>query len=277
MFCVKCGKTLDPSADFCPDCGTKAVLPEDFESETENAAKITCVPDMQDVEPSPSTGFDLSGAKKVMNGRSILIDDSPLPGTVPAYCAPVPKPVTPSAFTQSPVEQPPVYVSPQSASQAAEPIVTVPVANVNPAAEKKKLDRSILILIVISVVLGLVLAVLMFSIFFGEKLDFKDRVRNANNKNSTDVTQMVSEEEYVSITGTHDETVGILGESVNESRNNQKEENIGAGAEELFTVPKITENIAADSAQTNPQPPADAFPTVSANSIQISDGILTKQ
>ena len=60
MFCIKCGKTFDSSVSVCPDCGAEVVLPG---------------------------GFDLNNAKKTMNGRSILIDDSPLPGTVPAYLA----------------------------------------------------------------------------------------------------------------------------------------------------------------------------------------------
>ena len=35
MFCIKCGKTLEPTARVCPDCGTKVILPEGFVPEND--------------------------------------------------------------------------------------------------------------------------------------------------------------------------------------------------------------------------------------------------
>ncbi|MBR6785535.1 MAG: zinc ribbon domain-containing protein [Clostridia bacterium] len=127
MFCVKCGKTLEPNAHACPDCGTKVVLPEGYIPESEsivtidvdmltgektvaadhNAIARKAAENAQPAKPSAnapafqapppvampekpkfSTGFDLNSAKKIMNGRSILIDDSPAPSAMPAFASP---------------------------------------------------------------------------------------------------------------------------------------------------------------------------------------------
>lgn len=269
MFCFKCGKTLDPSVSVCPDCGTEVVLTEGFESHTENIAEAGV--NMLDGEPSPPTGFDLNGVKKVMNGKSILIDDSPLPGTVPAYRAAAPKPVTPPAFAQSPVEQPPVKApTPPAAPAVTEPVAAVSesVANENPDSAKKKLDRSILILIIISVVLGMILVFLIFSIFFGKNLDlFKGRNKDKENTAITAVTDMMPEDGYVSITGTNEEeTVGIIGESSDEKSENRKEENddVNQGDAETTKSP-IAEKITQDSAEKDPNLTVTVAPTDSNN------------
>lgn len=121
MFCIKCGKVLDPSAKICPDCGTKVILPEGFEPDngagnidvdmligekTVSAdhsalarkaaaaanAQSAPAPSFSVPAPTPAAepavphspaGFDLDKAKKIMNGRSILIDDSPVPLSSP--------------------------------------------------------------------------------------------------------------------------------------------------------------------------------------------------
>ena len=111
MFCIKCGKTLDSSARVCPDCGTKVVLPEGFVPDEEDTMNIDLLTGEKTVaadhealarkaaaasakpeEPKFSTGFDLNSAKKIMNGRSILIDDSPAPSATPVFTA-APAPV----------------------------------------------------------------------------------------------------------------------------------------------------------------------------------------
>lgn len=125
MFCIKCGKTLEPSAVACPDCGTNVNGADGFDlhkitepdiemlsgektvaadygalarkaaaaANANTAAEATAFASaassvMQDNVPHSPAGFDLKNVKKTMNGRSILIDDSPFPGTVPAYLAP---------------------------------------------------------------------------------------------------------------------------------------------------------------------------------------------
>lgn len=139
MFCIKCGKTLDPCAVVCPDCGTKAVIPDGFDlhkktepdiemlsgektvaadygalarkaaaaANANTTAEVTASDPvsavssvMQDAVPHSPAGFDLNSVRKTMNGRSILIDDSPFPGTVPAYLAP-PVQAAPSVMPQA--------------------------------------------------------------------------------------------------------------------------------------------------------------------------------
>lgn len=120
MFCIKCGKALEPTACVCPDCGTKVILPEGFVSESSDTVDMdadmltgekTVAADYEAIarkaatsaksaepvtlfqEPKFSTGFDLNSAKKIMNGRSILIDDSPAPAAMPSFVAAAPAPV----------------------------------------------------------------------------------------------------------------------------------------------------------------------------------------
>lgn len=122
MFCIKCGKVLDASAKVCPDCGTKVVLPDGFEAESSTVktdadmlsgektvsadhnaiakkaaaaanAEVTVsapvpAPVADSAVPHAPAGFDLDKAKKIMNGRSILIDDSPLPDAMPVATTP---------------------------------------------------------------------------------------------------------------------------------------------------------------------------------------------
>lgn len=181
MFCIKCGKTLDPSATVCPGCGTAVVVPEGFDphnnTETdiemlgsektvaadysaiarkavaasnantaEEATAVQPVPAvssvMQDTVPHSPAGFELKNVKKTMNGRSILIDDSPLPGVMPAYLAP-------------PVQAVPAM--PQAQSAVA--------ASVNEKPQKKTVTILIIAVAVLSVAL---VACVLFFIFNGK-------------------------------------------------------------------------------------------------------------
>lgn len=130
MFCIKCGKTIDPFVDACPDCGIKVILPE---------------------------GFDMKNVKKTMNGRSILIDDSPLPGTVPAYLA--------SASVKTSLSEMP------QGQLAGEPSV-----------EEKPQDKKALILIIAAAVLGVVLIAILVAFFLG---DDKNTIKHKAKENAT--------------------------------------------------------------------------------------------
>ncbi len=189
MFCIKCGKTLDTSADVCPDCGTKVVLPEGFDPNKDDTVKVDIdmligektvsadhsalvrkavaaanantvpeataaepvtdvapvAPVMQDAVPHSPAGFDLKSVKKTMNGRSILIDDSPLPGALPAYLAPVPVQAIPSAMPQVQMSAPAVAQKPQ--------------------------DKKTLILIIAAAVLGVALIAVILAFFLGGDKD----------------------------------------------------------------------------------------------------------
>lgn len=121
---------------------------------TDVAPAVPAVPVMQDTVPHSPAGFDLKSAKKTMNGRSILIDDSPLPGAVPAYLAPVPAQAIPSAMPQVQMSAPAVAQKPQ--------------------------DKKALILIIAAAVLGVALiAVLLVFFLGGDKDDDRENEENA--------------------------------------------------------------------------------------------------
>lgn len=204
MFCIKCGKTLEPSMDVCPDCGTKVVLPEGFDPNKDNTIKVdidmlvgekTVAADhgalarkaaaaasantateapsaepvvntapvasvVQDSVPHSPAGFDLKSVKKTMNGRSILIDDSPLPGAVPAYIVPAPVQAVPS---------------PMSPAQFTEPL-------------SKPQKKKTLILIVAAAVLGVALVAVLLAFFLGGDKDKKGRDKDKEEDNGTAVT-----------------------------------------------------------------------------------------
>lgn len=99
-------------------------------------------PVMKDTVPHSPADFDLKSAKKTMNGRSILIDDSPLPGTVPAYLAPAPVQAAPCATPQ-------VQMS------------------ATPAVAQKPQGKKTLILIIAAAVLGVAIIAVLLVFFLG--------------------------------------------------------------------------------------------------------------
>lgn len=111
---------------------------------TDVAHVAPTVPVMQDAVPHSPAGFDLKSVKKTMNGRSILIDDSPLPGTLPAYLTPVPVQV-PSAMSQ-------VQMSASAVAQ-------------------KTQNKKTLILIIVAAVLGVALIAVILAFFLGGDKD----------------------------------------------------------------------------------------------------------
>lgn len=112
---------------------------------TDVAPVAPTVPVMQDAVPHSPAGFDLKSVKKTMNGRSILIDDSPLPGTLPAYLTPVPVQAIPSAMSQVQMSAPAVAQKPQ--------------------------DKKTLIIIIVAAVLGVALIAVILAFFLGGDKD----------------------------------------------------------------------------------------------------------
>lgn len=225
MFCIKCGKTLDPSATVCPECGTAVVIPDGFDlhaetntqqdnellgsektvaadygviarkaaqavnassfAETEVTEPVRVAgPVMQDSVPHSPAGFNLKNVKKTMNGRSILIDDSPLPGSLPAYLAP------------------PV--------QAVQPIVpSVSYAAPTPAAaeEKTQNSKAVIIAVVAAVVVVALVAGVLFFVFSNKNKN-EDSVDSAQKTSvseemTKDKSEKLDKEDFV-----YDETKG---------------------------------------------------------------------
>ena len=231
MFCIKCGKTLDPSTTVCPDCGTKVVLPEGFDLQNETATMLdidmligekTVSADHSAIarkaaaatseqandtpattkpaEPAPvaepsvphsPTGFDLNGAKKIMNGRSILIDDSPTPGSMPVYTA---------------------------AAPASAPVT----ANNNP--DNKKL----LIALIAAIVAIAVIAGILLFVFLGKD---KDKEKGSDREDITLPT--ISETERATEESEEESTHNTIGELLDITE--EDEENITEPYEEKIT------------------------------------------
>lgn len=220
MFCIKCGKTLDSSAESCPDCGTKVVLPEGYEpTVVEKTVKMDmemlvgektvsadhsaiarkaaaaatantvadapqAAPVVQDAVPHSPAGFDFKSVKKVMNGRSILVDDSPLPGTVPAYLAPVAPPAVQNAAPSMAYD----YMDAQTA-----PLAAPSAAIAAPVASKKKTDKKVIILIAAAAALCVALIAVLLIFAFDKKDD--DAEKNDKKNNITAAPTEMQQEE----------------------------------------------------------------------------------
>lgn len=146
----------------------------------QTAPVAPAAPVAQDTVPHSPAGFDLKSVKKVMNGRSILIDDSPLPGTVPAYLAPVAPPA------------PPVQTAAPSMAydyMEARPSAAAPMAA--PVEAKKQPDKKIIIAAAAVLCVALVAVLLIFA--FGKKDDDADK-KDKNNNITAAPTELRTEE-----------------------------------------------------------------------------------
>ena len=96
MFCNKCGKADETTNKVFSDCGRKAVFSDDSDTDSEKTvtadyeaiarkAAVASFSTFQAEKLKKSTGFDINNAKTVMNGRSVLIDDSPVSDTTSVY------------------------------------------------------------------------------------------------------------------------------------------------------------------------------------------------
>ncbi|MBP3696568.1 MAG: hypothetical protein J6J45_03400 [Clostridia bacterium] len=129
---------------------------------TDVAPVAPTVPVMQDAVPHSPAGFDLKSVKKTMNGRSILIDDSPLPGTLPAYLTPVPVQAIPSAMSQVQMSAPAVAQKPQ--------------------------DKKTLIIIIVAAVLGVALIAVILAFFLsGDKDNDRENEEKVITASATEI------------------------------------------------------------------------------------------
>lgn len=129
---------------------------------TDVAPVAPTVPVMQDAVPHSPAGFDLKSVKKTMNGRSILIDDSPLPGTLPAYLTPVSVQAIPSAMSQVQMSAPAVAQKPQ--------------------------DKKTLIIIIVAAVLGVALIAVILAFFLsGDKDNDRENEEKVITASATEI------------------------------------------------------------------------------------------